>query len=118
MFLPCLNRVCLLQSETLISNLSINQFFDRNNLTISDNSKIHIKNYEITLKFAAPDYLTYLSIIQDAYNLLPENSILVSSEAELNEWLNPAVIKKLSTTRIPNLVFSSLVFHIREIAVR
>ncbi len=98
--------------------LNINQFFDRNNLTIGNNGKIHIRSYEISLSFAVFDYLTYLSIIQDAYNLLPENSVLVSTEAELNEWLNPAIIKKLSTAKMPNLISSNLVFHIREIAVK
>ena len=99
-------------------NLSINQFFDRSNLSTNSNSKVKIKNYELNLSFSVPNYQTYLAIIQDAYNLLPGNSILVSTQAEIYDSLNPFVVKKLSSLKMPDLIFANLTFHLREIAVK
>ncbi|WP_341756948.1 MULTISPECIES: hypothetical protein [unclassified Candidatus Tisiphia] len=78
---------------------------------------IRIKNYDVYIRFATKDFTTFLTIIKEIYSCMPENTIVLSIDVKKESVLEPKVIYKLSTERIPDMIFTKLNMRIREITV-
>lgn len=77
--------------------------------------QVKIQSYDINISFSAPNISTSINLIKEAYELLPESSIITSLTIEQKEALDPAIIDKLSPTRDPNLISTKFTTRIREI---
>ncbi|MFU7500882.1 MULTISPECIES: hypothetical protein [unclassified Candidatus Tisiphia] len=76
---------------------------------------IRIKNYDVYIRFATKDFATFLTIIKEIYSCMPENTIVLSIDVKKEDVLEPKVVYKLSTERIPDMIFTKLNMRIREI---
>ncbi|MCC8371651.1 MAG: hypothetical protein LN568_02700 [Rickettsia endosymbiont of Pseudomimeciton antennatum] len=76
---------------------------------------IRIKNYDVYIRFATKDFITFLTIIKEIYSCMPENTIVLSIDVKKEDVLEPKVIYKLSTERTPDMIFTKLNMRIREI---
>ena len=58
-----------------------------------------------------------MTIINEIYSCMPENTIVLSIDVKKEDVLEPKVIYKLSTERTPDMIFTKLNMRIREITV-
>ncbi|CAG2170340.1 unnamed protein product, partial [Oppiella nova] len=119
----CLKRIKIINSISTISNkynlaepidTTMTQSFLNTN---KKKDTIEIKNYDVNLKFAAPNFPTLLAIIKDAYSYMPKNSVVISIQIQQQTLLEPKIIYKLSTERYPDLIYTKLNMRIREITI-
>lgn len=80
--------------------------------------EIKVKNYNVKLKFATPDFLTALAITKDAHDNMPDKTIVISARIQKQSVLESKLIYKLSEKKFPELVFTKLTMRLREIIVR
>lgn len=98
---------------------SIKQEFLSNIKPHLDEEKYNVKirSYDLKIKFATQDFLTFGQIIRDIYANMPENTIILSIEVQKEDVLEPDTIYKLSTDKIPDMIFAKLTMRIRELAL-
>ncbi|XVN42638.1 MAG: hypothetical protein RCG15_08690 [Candidatus Rickettsia vulgarisii] len=78
---------------------------------------VKIRNYDLKIKFATQDFLTFGQIIREIYANMPENTIILSIEVQKEDILEPDIIYKLSTQKAPDMIFAKLTMRIRELAL-
>jgi hypothetical protein len=98
-------------------NIKMSQSFQRN-VDQSIGDKIKVKNYDLQIQFAAPDFNVVLALISEAYTLLPEHSMTLFLEAQEQEVLTPSLIARLTSERYPDLINTVFNVRIREVTVK
>ncbi|MCC8417560.1 MAG: hypothetical protein LN588_03500 [Rickettsia endosymbiont of Bryobia graminum] len=78
---------------------------------------VKIRSYDLKIKFATQDFLTFGQIIREIYANMPENTIILSIEVQKEDVLEPDTIYKLSIHKIPDMIFAKLTMRIRELAL-
>ena len=98
-------------------NIKMSQSFQRN-VDQSIGDKIKVKNYDLQIQFAAPDFNVVLALISEAYTLLPDHSMTLFLEAQEQEVLTPSLIARLTSERYPDLINTVFNVRIREVTVK
>lgn len=80
--------------------------------------RVRIKHYNLHIKFATYDFNSALKLSSDTYALMPKHTIPLSIKINLQDFLIPETISKLSTHAYPNLVNSELSVMITEIITK
>lgn len=78
---------------------------------------IRIRNYDVKIMFATKNYATFLKIINEIYSLMPKNTVIISVEVKRENVLEPKVVYKLSTQRMPDMIFTKINLLLREVTV-
>ena len=121
----CDQRIILVNSLNILSDkyqlmeplyLRMSQLFFKNQDDLIGD-RVKIKNYDLKVQFSAPNFDVMLALIRDAYELMPEYSMLISLEGAVQEVLEPSLGDKLSTKRLPDLVNATFDMYIKEINV-
>lgn len=124
----CLERIKLIDKIISLSpkynlnepiTINIKQEFMSNikPLISEDKYGVKIRNYDLKIKFATQNFLTFGQVIREIYANMPENTIILSIEVQKEDILEPDTIYKLSTKKAPDVVFAKLTMRIRELVL-
>lgn len=99
-------------------DVSINLVFFKNNIPAieEENEAIRVNNYSINIKYASADFITFLNIFHEIYSYMPPNTLISFVRVRNEEVLNPKNIYKLSVAHPPDLIYTKLIFYIRELS--
>ena len=120
----CIDRIQLINTINSLSqefNLliplktRISRVYDLEQISYT-NGPIKLHYYEVNINFTSIDYYSLLMICQKLYTLLPNGSVVVSTNIRQNEALTPKVIDHLNANISPGLIDVKIKIYLREIA--
>lgn len=82
----------------------------------SKGNKLRIKSYDVMLNFTVQDIATFMLLINDAYSMMPQDSIITSTEANILSTITPQIVNTLNVNQAPDLVNAKLNMRIRKIS--
>lgn len=116
-------KIKLLQEFDIISNkyqlskpitMQITRIPNTSN-TKTYNDSIVIREDWLNLDFSSPGTGTFLKISQDIAKILPEGSIIVSSDLKKSEALSSSIADILSENKVPDLYKAKMKIKLREV---
>ena len=79
---------------------------------------VKINNYDVAAKFTSPDVKAFQNMIKQVYLSMPEYSIVVFTQLENDEFLDPKLIERLTPDTKPNMLHAELDIRIRELSIK
>jgi hypothetical protein len=119
----CERKTKLLEALDIISKkyqlskpikIQITRLFDHSNTT-TPNDMIVMREDQLDLDFSSPSISNFLEISKDIAKILPEGSIILTTDIKRNDSLSANIVDTLSESKSPDLFQAKIRIKLREV---